>query len=445
MEADSSGALIYVGEQFRVVLGGSERPAPPNRLVGMLLLLLSEAAPGWVSRRALGDSLYPGADASKQAAAVRQAFSRLRRWLPDADVQTRTGALRLGEGWTIDTTTDRGERAEGLRIAPGFEHPWMDEFRQRQGSYMITSRDTKERLLFEAIASVAQEDPETARNLLCSAAEIITILPETELSWLLGVTRPKSRLDPRASEHEGIVATVHLAAGKLRSAVQSYLRAYRIALQGRNFAAMASASSLVMFCYLELGEMESAAKWLTTLTTSDRAQTMHLLVLNAKSAFFWNNNQLTEALSTMRSARGFSRTASRAERAHYLSNLAVLEAEAGDWHASLDTIQEARTVLLGRQDRYFWSNLAVAEAEVLSLRGEFDRGLSVAEAAVRDWSGHGGVVSQWYLREAQAEIVHRQGAMQRARALWASVEADRLRECTGLTPRVAARKGRIFS
>lgn len=77
---------------------------------------------------------------------------------------------------------------------------------------------------------------------------------------------------------------------------------------------------MVMFCYLELGDMASAGKWLTTLTNSDRAQSMHLLVLNAKSAFFWNNYQLPEALATMRSARDYIRTASRVEKAHFLSN-----------------------------------------------------------------------------------------------------------------------------
>lgn len=208
MADDSRVGRIQLGEQFTVTLNGIVQPPPPNRLVGLLLLMLAESSPGWVSRRDLGESLYPGADLGRQAAAARQAISRLRRWLPEADVQTRRGAVRLAGRWELDFLTARGDQAQGLRIAPGTEHPWMDAFRRRQGEGAEVQPVSQERLLFEAISMVAREDHEAARNLLCGAPEIISLLPETELSWLLGVTRPKSRREPKASEHEALVGAV---------------------------------------------------------------------------------------------------------------------------------------------------------------------------------------------------------------------------------------------
>lgn len=436
---------LGLGGEFTVEIEGVQQRPPPNRSVATLLLLLVNESGAWCSRQAVGEMLYPLLAPAKRAGAVRQAIFRLRAWLPTIGLQTEGRQLRLSDTWEMSIEMGGGRTATGLQIAPDLSHPYVDALRMRLASPTEDASEGPERKLFDTVRSIALTDVEVARQILCSAPQFACLLPQSDLTWLLGLTRPQTRGATMACEHEELTAGLHVWMGQLRRARNSYLKAFRIASQIRDPAAIARTSSLVMFTLIELGEMEEAGQWLATLMASDRADSMRLLVLNAKAAFFWNNNQLDEALATMRSARSSVKRATRTEQAHYFSNLAVLEAESGLIDTATQTIAQGEALIQGPQDRGFKFNLLLARAEVESCLQHGERAAALLEAAIASAEAAGLEVMRWYLLESRAEVAYREGQMQFAHSLWRSVEADRMNECVRLTPRVLARKHRIFS
>ena len=420
-------------------LGGSALPAPPARRCTVLLTYLAERYPNWTSRKEIGEAIHPDSTSSKRQGSVRQTLSRLRSWLPDNSIEFEQKNVRLTKPWRLLL----GD-AEGLMIAPGLDHPWMDEFRLRHSSEPKAQPQGSERLLFETIASLSKTNPEVARNLLCAAPEIALMLPRSELAWVIGVTKPRSRSEPNAAEHDLLIGESHLAVADIKEAIHSYLRAYKTAVNHRNVTNMARASAQVMFAFLESGDMDSATEWLERLTKADREQSMRLLVLNAKAAFFWNSHLVPEALATLRSAERYATGASRVEKLHYYANLAVLEAEAGDQEAANETIETARAMITDPSHRGFRWNLMIAEAEIRANEGNHAEANAIIDQALLETSNSEATLANWYVRELQAEVAAIAGATARAHSLWRHVESERTSRNLALTPRLQARKQRIF-
>ncbi|MBL8059289.1 MAG: tetratricopeptide repeat protein [Chthonomonas sp.] len=434
------GDIWMAGKLEVKPIGGVALAAPPTRVCAVMLVLLAERYPGWVSRRELGDALHSESPLSKRNTAVRQTLARLKRWLPKDSVVIERDSIRLARPWRILTGG-----STGLGIAPGIEHPWMDEFRRRHTPEAVVEELSPEGLLFQTVTEVAKTDRDAARSILCAAPEIALLLPARDFVWAVGATRPSSRHEPNAIEHDMLIAWASYLAADVSEALRLYLRAYSNAAKRHDIPNMAKASAQAMFALLEMGDLDSAAEWLERLTKADREQSMHLLVLNAKAAFFWNNHLISEGLATLRSADRYAKVASRVEQLHYFSNLAVLEAEAGDVTEAMNSIERARALIAGPWDRIFQWNLAIAEAVVLSLKGLAPQADEILVQAISESSHPETSISSWYLIETQAETSARSGNSLRAQTLWRSVESERYARGLALTPRLLAKKQRIFT
>lgn len=418
--------------------GGDALTSPPTRVSAVMLVLLAERYPEWVSRRELGDALHADSPKPKRNTAVRQTLARLKRWLPDGSVVIERDSIRLARPWRILIGG-----STGLGIAPGIEHPWMDEFRRRHTPEAAVEELSPEGLLFQVVAEVAKTDRDAARSILCAAPEIALLLPARDFVWAVGATRPDSRHEPNAIEHDMLVGSASYMSADVPEALRHFLRAHSNAAKHRDIPNMAKASAQAMFALLEMGDLESAAEWLERLTKADREQTMRLLSLNAKAAFFWNSHLVPEALATLRSAERYADVASRVEQLHYFSNLAVLEAEAGEVTEAMISIERARSLIAGPWDRTFQWNLMLAEAEVRANEGNAEAN-AIIDQALLETSIPEATLSNWYVRELQAEIAAKSGATAHAQTLWRQVETERTRRKLTLTPRLQARKQRIF-
>lgn len=432
---------IWLAGRFEVrPQGGTALPPPQTKVCGVMLVLLAERYPEWVSRRELGLALHSESPATKRSAAVRQTLARLRNWLPMGSLEVEKDNLRLVRPWRLLT----GD-STGFSIGPGLDHPWMDDFRSRHTPVASDETPSIEARFFEAIKAIASTDREAARSILCAAPELALLLPPRDFVWAVGATRPKSRQAPNAVEHDMLVASARVLAANLQEALRHYLRAYTAAARRHDELNMAKASAQVMFAFLEMGDLSAASEWLEKLTKADRQQSMHLLVLNAKAAFFWNSHLLPEAVATLRSAERAVKVASRVEQLHYFSNLAVLEAEAAELEPAMVSIERARGLIAGPWDRVYIWNLALAEAEVLSRMGEHKKAEEILVRAIAESNRPETLLNCWYLNEGLAEVLARSGKVNEARAIWRNIEDARQAHGLDLTARLQARKQRILT
>ena len=94
---------IWLAGRFEVKpMGEQSLPMPPTRACGVLLILLADRYPDWVSRREIGEVLHFDSPKPKRAAAVRQTIARLKNWLPDQALEIGADKIRsqnLGAFW----------------------------------------------------------------------------------------------------------------------------------------------------------------------------------------------------------------------------------------------------------------------------------------------------------------------------------------------------------
>ncbi|MBL8060714.1 MAG: hypothetical protein JNK63_08385 [Chthonomonas sp.] len=434
---------IHCGGQFQALWQGEDLGPPPTQVTGAMLLFLARTPGSWVLRSELGRRFFASGLESARLNSVRQTIFRLRKWLPEGTIETSFSQVRLKCRCQIILKLPNGEQATGPQIAPMLDHPWVDEFRASWSISPGMPAPHPIQKFGELVNSLADFDAETARQALASMPLLANGLPTDVLSGLLGKARPKRLGDSFSCEYEELRGAAAFRAGQVRLARDHYLRAFKIAKRLRDPEAMARTSSQVMFHLLELGDIDQATEWLSILSSSDRADSMRLLVLNAKATFFWNNGGLSEGLATMRSAEAHLRKATRVDRIHFLANYSVLLAEANELDGSQEVIDRARSEGHPAIDLAAFFVLQMAEAESLIRSREAVRAQELLRSALINAKATQHTVAQWYLREALSEAISQQDPIQGQR-LWLQVEKERLAECYRLTPRVLMRRRRVM-
>jgi len=436
---------VKLGGQLSVWKDGSELPGPENKTVGVLLVGLLFRGSDWSSRQELADSLYPDSHECARRTSLRQSLMRLRRWCGDSCIEENHGLVRLlKDQWSYDLELANGEPAPASMVAPGLTHPWIESIRRTRAPKEQASVSKAVDTFAAAVEDAAKIDADSGRSLFVAGDSLIQSLPLEQLRDLLNLTQPKDRRDPYALEHQQLQAHLYERMGCYAEVKETGRRVFRLATQQRRQQTMIQTGAYMLFYEIEDGQMGEAAAWIDHLQNSLKADLRSLFFINAKAAYHWNMNRHEEAITQMSQAIRRLESTDRATRLHFWVNYAVLCAEARQLERAEEALEEARHLVIDEFDRQRILTMKFAEANINMHRGDFDESVRMLRWLVSASREHYSLPGIWYANEALAEALLVRGDLAEARHVWIANEKSRLSFCTRLTPRLQARRSRIF-
>jgi tetratricopeptide (TPR) repeat protein len=399
----------------------------------------------WSGRNELADLLYPNSDASVRRSSLRQSLLRLKRWLGNEAIEEVQGRIRLAENkWTYDCLLANGEAAPSPMIAPGISHPWIEAVRNELAPIAEPMLADEVESFARAVEETASVDADTARSLLVGGTNLTACLPPDRLGHLLRLTQPKDRRDPLTIDHIELKVGLYDRLGCYRDAKEAQARAYRLASQQHIRDRMIRAGAMMLFYEIEDGQMGEASAWIDHLEQTLKADTRSLLFCNAKAAFLWNMNRLDDAIIQMRQAIRRIPSTDRLTKLHFYTNLTVLYAEARKLDLVDESLAEARSLVIDRLDVFRAMAIKLGEATRLMYSSCVDEAIALFDELIDENKRRECKPGYWYASEAKAEALALRGDLAEAVRLWQTTERSRLSQCTRLTPRLLARKMRIF-
>lgn len=429
---------------FCVSRGNIELGNPPTRLTAVLLLCLASRNDSWSGRDELAQRLYPDQDGHKSTAALRQSISRLKSWLGAAALQIEPTRIRLAPNfWTIVSLGTEGKVLPASLIAPGLNHPWVDELRTSWTRPESRTLPINNGPFTEAVRQAAALDVGAARSLFHGGEVFFDSLSATDFSELVSITRPMDPSEPLAEEHIYTEALLCQRYPTMAQSLKLLARAYRLAKKKGNAKVMLRSQSMYLFCLIESGAMIDAAECLSHLDGLSQRQDLTLLQMNAKAAYYWNANQYEPALETMLSQVDEADRYDRRQQLHFWTNLTVLAAEANDIGLSEQAEQNARQVLLPGFDLVAEQMLLLGVGtRFIGLKRPWEA-IDILERLESATIEANRPYAELYVREAKSEALALAGEKSKARSSWASAIKIRRGSDLQLTPRLRARGRRI--
>lgn len=438
--------VIHGAGRTGLLCDGNSWPEAPNTTVLVLCIGLASLRGEWASRSFVARKLYPDADSERARVALRQCLCRLRDWLGDDQIEGSNGGLRLVGKWRISPRDKKTTRGRSIEFFMDLDHPWIDEIRRDICDAPPTPvHDPAPEAWANAVETSALLDPDIARAILVSAGNLADLLPVHRVQSLLAITRPRERTDSAACEHLILQALTLYRVAALRESVSPFLRAHRIATQTGSRSMCATTASLVMYSYLEAGDVAASDHWITHLQSYERSAMSRIEVMNARAAYLWNMNDLEGAAAVYRSGISLMAGSSRLQRLHFWTNYGVLLSDLGMREETELALLEADQLTLPIPHLNFHFTAQLARNTVIGLRGDWDEACSRLCDQCDEEQQAGHALNAIYAKEAMAETCLRMGDLSRAKRAFREAEASRLASAGRLPPRLIARKARIYS
>jgi len=436
---------VKLGGQLSVHSDGVDVGPATNHTVAALLIGLLSRGSDWSGREELAQLLYPDSEPAVRRSSLRQSLFRMRRWVGPSALEEDHDRLRLSDGmWSYDLLLTSGEDAPGPMIAPGVTHPWVEALRLKWSPVVAGSPSDAAACFAAAVAAAAKLDVDSARSLLVGGGKLADALSLDRFGELVALTQPKDRRDPMAFEHLLLRARLFERCALPHEAKAAGMQAYRLASQQRHMGNVIVAGAMLLFFEIEDGQMGEAAAWVDYLQKERNADTKSLLFCNAKAAYLWNMHRLDEAVAQMGQAIRRIPSADRATRLHFWTNYSVLCAEAANIELGEEALAQARALANPNIDVPQILTLDLAQATRLISLNRPDEAVTMLQEELEQVNERHFELADWYANEALAEALAAGGRGREAIRAWRAVEARRLSRCTRLTPRLLARRARIF-
>ncbi len=422
--------VVRLGGRFSVLRDGEILPPPPTQSCGVMLLGLLSSGDAWLGRDSTARKLYPRSNPQAARTALRQTLRRSRSWLGKDAIEADLGHLRLCGSWSIDLGLADLAKAEGAQIAPGLDHPWVEEVR-RHWSPKKGDLAARDRSFVDAVCATARCDVDNARALLLGGSSFLWQLPVSDVAGMLDLTRPIHARVPSYSGYLEVKGLFEMYSCSFDAAVKDLIRAHQVEVKdGQRKNARRIAQSL-LFCLLDGGRMEEARQWRLRLLQDYRFDLRSTIAVSAEA---WNRADRGEALEIMRQGESFAPFASRHDRLHFLTNFAILAAESRETALSNELADRCRAEGLSELDNRWNQALSYSQAIQCMTAGDTNRAISLLEAT---WAGSGG----WplhivYGKESLALAHALKGERNAATRLWSEVHMMRTMAGGALNPRL---------
>lgn len=431
--------VVRVGGRFSVLRDGEHLPPPPTQSCGVMLLGLLSSGEAWLDRDSTARKLYPRSNPQAARTALRQTLRRSRSWLGEEAIESDLGHLRLCGTWSIDLGLNDLAKAEGAQIAPGLDHPWVEEIRRdwSPGKGDLAARD---RSFVDAVCATAKCDVDNARALLLGGSSFLWQLPVADVAGMLDLTRPINSRSPSYSGYLEIRGLFEMYSCSFDSAVKDLIRAHQAELKdGQRKNARRIAQSL-LFCLLDGGRMEEARQWRLRLLQDYRADLRSTIAIAAEA---WNRADRGEALEIMREGDSLAPVASRHDRLHFLTNFSILAAEKKEVALSKELADRCHCEGLSELDTRWNLALSYARAIQCLAEGDTTQAISLLQAT---WAGsEGWPLHIVYGKESLALAHALKGEKNAATRLWNEVRMTRTMAGGTLNPRLQELSAQIKS
>jgi tetratricopeptide (TPR) repeat protein len=419
--------VLQAGTNFSATKNGEFLGPAPNETVAALALLVAEGPKSGWNRQALAAKLFPKcADRSRALAALRQSLKRLKTWLGDDALRSDKRTIGAGGNWTLNLSDEP--------ILYGIGNPIFDPFRVRNSrAWNKEALPEANRLFLETVQAVSRLDVDEARGLVAHATGLVLGLTPPVALALLKEIAPRRDSDPFAYEHFELQATLLSATARISDSDRMLRRALRIAHANGRGHQIERARSFLMFNALEQGDYHASQDLLSALAAP--AVKTRLLCKNAQAAYYWSLGQLSEAIEVMRSAVPDLQRASRADRAHFWSNAAVLASEALDTGFFDEADKALERVLIPEHD---WSSRFRASLGRLLMSAREDAEVASHKLSdlAKTLSDSGWRLGSVYALEGQCQALARAGNLAEAGRVWCRIAAFRQEQGWRITQRV---------
>lgn len=416
------------------------QPAGPAPSESVMVLLCGLASRGecWSARDEIAKKLYPTSDRERRTNALRQSIFRLRQWLNVTLLEIDGDRIRLRPGaWQLDYDFDGEQVRNAAHIAPGLNHPWIDEIRYKLCPAPAETQVALMKGFTESVLQIATFDPSAARGLFVSAANLVNHFSMEDFTSAVNAVRPQSESDHHAADFYSICAWMAYRNGLFDEATRQARLAMRSKPSRKVAVSMAS-----MFFYTgiercdERGVIE-AKFLLDQLKIGEGFDTVNMCL-------YWNLGAMDEAILARDRALASIDTYSRRDKLTYWINTAYFNADIGDATASEEALAEANTLVSSQEDNLSLSLLRSAQAKMHLLKREADEAQKAILDAKAASQRFGRLLQDIYVLETQSEVSAALGHYERAKIEWTTFLRRRKSLGLGICNRLQRQQTRIL-
>ncbi len=417
---------VGLGGRFTVKRDGLKLGPPPTRLAGVLFCGLLQQNGEWMSRSEIEDRLYPESDTESRKAALRQTLSRMKQWLGEDVLSSSHGCVKITtDKFTLDLTLNDGSPARFSQIAPGFDHPWMDELRATWSPKMVEIAKPRFRDLVQSILHLGGQDALMGRSMLLSSSDLFDHMSARDLAQMLTVTAPKSGREPLAAEHLAARSSLAFRSLAIHRGQELGFQAWQLAQKKKQLPLAATMASWLMFYATELGDRVQAREWLSYVDGAAAPGESKLLSINALMCFHWNWGNFGEAERFVRQGLKIIHAHPRRAQIHFYTNCSAFYSEGRQHRAAEDCLLQAESLLMPELDLDCKTGIQHAQVKLLPNIGRPEEALRVGEELAIACRALDNPVHGLYASEGEARALAFVGRTRESAQVWDRLLARR--------------------
>ncbi len=417
---------IGLGGRFAVTRDGQKLGSPPTRLTAVLFCALVQQNGEWMSRSEIGDKLYPDSDPESKKTALRQTLSRMRHWLGDEVLRTSNGCVRIAiEKCLVNISLKDGSPARYAQIAPGFDHPWMDELRAHWSPVSQQQPRTRFQDLTHSVLRLGRQDPSMGRGLLVASSELFDHISTKDLSEMLTATAPKRGREPLAAEHLMLRSAHAFRSLAIQRAQDLGFQAWQMANQKKQVPLAATMASWLMFFATEMGDRVQSRHWLNYIDNAGAPENSKLLSINALMCFHWNWGDFGEAERHVQQGLKVIHSHSRRDQIHFFTNSSAFYSEGRQYRAAEDCLRQAESLIIPDLDLDAATGIQHAQTKLFPNIGRPEEALKIGEELATACKSLENPIHGLYASEAEARALAIIGRTRESAQAWDRLIARR--------------------